>query len=261
MKEEVKRLFSSLSFWAALVGMVVCFLLISVPEWIEIDLPNRPEWRSPALVKAVTPVWFGGFILLLPFCSAMACVPSQVEDIQSGFAQWQVIRSSVMRYIGRKAAVGMLGGFLVCAVSFWLHAILWNFIALPIDPVTYPEHEQYLNGLFGKWYAIAYGLPMYVWIGCGAGLCGSMTALMGLAAAVWIPDHLIAVTMPVVIYFFWSYDLLNVMFGIQLPRPSGLYNSYVTWERTVQSLMMNGAVSLISAVLYALGMKRRLRDE
>lgn len=261
MKEELKRLFTNASFWIALVGMVVCFLLVSVPEWIEIDLPNRPEWRSPALVKAVTPVWFGGFILLLPFCSAMACVPSQVEDIQSGFAQWQVLRSSIGHYVRQKILVSSLGGFLVCAVSFWFHAILWNLIALPIDPITYPDHEQYLHGLFGEWYAIEYGLPMYIWIGCGAGLCGSMTAFMGLAAAAWIPDHLIAITMPVAVYFFWSYDIVNILFGIQLPRPSGLYNAYVTWEKTFQCLFMNSIVSFVSIALYSFGMKRRYQHE
>jgi len=35
MKEEAKRLFSSLSFWAALVGMVVCFLLLSARHSVE----------------------------------------------------------------------------------------------------------------------------------------------------------------------------------------------------------------------------------
>lgn len=258
MKEEMKRFFGNPSFWIALFGMVLCFFIISIPEWIDVDLPNRPEWRSPALVKAVTPVWFGGYILLLPFCSAIACVPPQVDDLNSGFTQWQGIRSSVKRYVMNKVITCMLGGFLVCAVSFWIHAIVWNIIALPIDPITYPEHEQYLNGLFGQWYALAYGLPMYLWIGCGAGLCGSMTALLGLAAAAWIPDHLIAITFPVAIYFFWSYDITYILFGISLPRPSGLYNSYVTWSKTAQCILMNGAISVLALAVYSIGIKRRL---
>lgn len=261
MREEMKRFFTQPSFWLATGGLLLCFLMISVPEWIAIDLPNRPEWRSPALVKAVTPVWFGGYMLLLPFCSAIASVPAQVEDLQSGYAQWQAIRSSVGRYIASKAVVCALGGFLVCAVSFWLHAILWNFIALPIDPVTYPEHVQYLYGLFGEWYDIAYGLPMYLWIGCGAGLCGSMMALVGLAAAVWIPDQLIAVTLPVVFYFYWSYDLSYLLFGVALPHPSGLYNAGLTWARARESLLTNGAVSLLALGLYSAGIKRRLQYE
>lgn len=261
MKEELRRMFTGHAFWAAFLGMSACFLLVSVPTWIEVDLPNRPEWRSPALVMAVTPVWFGGFILLLPFCSAMACVPAQIHDLQSSFAHWQVIRSSIRQYVMQKATAGMLGGFLVCALPFWLHALLWQIIALPIDPITYPEHVQYLNGLFGQWYALAYGLPMFAWIGVGAGLCGSMMALAGLAAAAWIPDQLIAVTLPVAVYFFWSYDMTNVLLGINLPRPSGLYNAYVTWEKTIQCLLMNSAVSLLSVLLFAFGIQRRLRHD
>ena len=259
MREEMKRFLTHPSFWLAMGGMMFCLLMVSVPSWIFVELPNRPEWRSSALVMAVTPVWFGGYMLILPFCCAIASVPAQVEDLQSGFARWQVIRSSVRRYVCGKAAIGAMGGFLVGAAPFWLHAILWNGLALPVDPIAYPEHELYLGGLFGEWYDVAYGLPVVLWIGCGLGLCGGMTALMGLAAAAWIPDKLIAVTLPVVVTFFWSYDLSYALFGIRLPRPAGLYNSGVTWERAVQCLLMNGAVALTSFALYLSGVQRRMR--
>ena len=259
MKEEIKRFLSQSSFWLALGGMLFCLFIVSIPTWIVVDLPNRPEWRSSALVTAVTPVWFGGYMLILPFCSAIASVPAQVEDLQSGFAGWQVIRSSVKRYVASKATVCAMGGFLVCAIPFWLHAMIWNLIALPVDPMAYPEHALYISGMFGEWYSVAYGLPMYLWIGCGAGLCGSMTALMGLAAAAWIPDQLIAVTFPVVVIFFWSYDLPYVLFGLRLPRPAGLYNDGVTWAKAAQCLIMNGSIALMSLGLYHAGVKRRLQ--
>ena len=259
MREEMKRFLTHPSFWLAMGGMLFCLLIVSVPNWIFIDLPNRPEWRSSALVMAVTPVWFGGYMLMLPFCCAIASVPTQVEDLRSGFARWQVIRSSVKRYVTGRAAVCTLGGFLVGAVPFWLHAAIWHMIALPVDPIAYPEHELYIGGLFGEWYDVAHGLPMMLWIGCGAGLCGSMTAMMGLAAAAWIPDRLIAVTLPAVVIFFWAYDLPCVLFGIHLPRPAGLYNDGVTWEKAAGCLLMNGMIGLISLALYVSGVKRRMR--
>lgn len=259
MREEMKRFLTQPSFWLAMGGMMFCLLIVSVPNWIFIDLPNRPEWRSSALVMAVTPVWFGGYMLIMPFCCAIASVPAQVEDLRSGFAGWQAIRSRVRRYVTGRAAVCAMGGFLIGSVPFWLHAALWNVIALPVDPVAYPDHELYIGALFGQWYAMAHGLPMYLWIGCGAGLCGGMVALMGLAAAAWIPDRLIAVTLPVVIVFFWAYDLPYVLLGIRLPRPAGLYNEGVTWAGAARSLIMNGAVALLSLILYDIGVRRRLQ--
>ena len=140
MKEELKRALSSPQAWVAFSVSFLTLLGYSLAYWIGcIIVGEWIEFRESALQLSVGGIFFGGFMLLLPFCAALAHSTSQVDDMVFGMMQWEVIRSSIAEYVICKVKVCMCVSSLVTSSAFILHAILWNIIAVPVDPASYPS--------------------------------------------------------------------------------------------------------------------------
>ena len=144
MHEELKNTFRSKRFWIAfgvaiftLMGYSAAYWIGSADEWL--------EYRESALHLSIGGIFFGGFMLLLPFCAALAHSTSQVEEESGSIMQWRTLRSSVAKYVAIKASASMIGAAVATMSAFILHAIIWNIIALPCDPTTYPNHTIYFD--------------------------------------------------------------------------------------------------------------------
>lgn len=143
-----------------------------------------------------------------------------------------------------------------------MHAILWNIIAYPNDPIAHPYHEIIFapDCVYNNWYTILYGLPMYLSMTLGIFISGAVWATVALATSVWIPDKLLTVTVPVCIYYLWMCRIFFFLFGWDVPSPSTLYNDALTLKLIWQSLLVNVALFCISTVVYVVGLKRRVQN-
>lgn len=258
MKIEIRDSLTNKRFTIATLFMFLCLCGYSIESWIESTGWGR-EYQPSALQQSVGGIFFGGFMLLLPFCATFSCVLLQVDEIRSHIYYYRAIRTNIRTYIVIKAVSSMVISALTVMCAFLVHAALWNMIALPCDPYTYPYHEIGFFGLYGDWYKTAYGLPMYIEIAFGMGFCASTWSIVGLATAVWIPDPLIVITVPTIINYFLSYDVFYYFFGWILPHPADLYNDGLTADRLFQAVLLNCAIIFIAFIVYYKGMKRRLQ--
>ena len=170
MAEEIKSIFKSRNYWMAFAISFLTLLGYSLSSWLNaVSVGESMEYRESALSLSVGGIFFGGFMLLFPFCASVAHATSQVDELQSGMARWRVMRGSVARYVGVKAAASMLAAALATTSAFALHAVIWNGIALPCDPAAYAVHTIYFSEdcVYANLYTVCYGLPMYAAVAAG----------------------------------------------------------------------------------------------
>lgn len=263
MREELKRAFGSPQACAAFIVCFVTLLGYSLAGWIGYILIDEwMEYRESALQLSIGGIFFGGFMLLLPFCAALAHSTSQVDDVSSGMMRWQALRGSVWRYVRVKVGACMTVAAVMTSGAFVVHAILWNIIALPVDPETYVNHTIYFSEqcVFYGWYAVCYGLPVYVEMALGIAFTASVWAVVALAISVWAPDKLLAVAIPSFLYHLWNTDVVFYFTGIRTPHPAILFNDGLTVQKAIVSILSYLVVWAISLAAYALGCQRRCRN-
>ncbi len=91
------------------------------------------EYRESALQLSIGGIFFGGFMLLLPFlCGASFDKPSRRRKREVS-CNGEHCGSSVAKYVAIKAGASMIGAAVATMSAFILHAIIWNIIALPCD--------------------------------------------------------------------------------------------------------------------------------
>lgn len=161
MRKELERALKAPQVWASFVVCLITLMGYSLAYWIGTILVGEwIEYRESAFQLSLGGIFFGGFMLLLPFCSALAHATSQVDDMCSGMMRWEALRGSVFKYVQVKAVTCMVAAAVAAASAFVLHAILWNLIALPVDPTTYPNHTVYFQKtvffVIGTRYAMAF---------------------------------------------------------------------------------------------------------
>lgn len=250
----------------ALASFAVCFITLlgySLAYWIGSILAGEwIEYRESALQLSVGGIFFGGFMLLLPFCAALAHSTSQVDDIRSGMMQWEVLRSSVFKYVRTKVGTCMIAAAVTASAAFVIHAILWNFIAVPVDPVNYPNHMIYFSEdcVFHDWYTICHGLPVYIEMTLGIAFTASIWAVVALAISVWVPDKLLTVAIPSFLYYLWNADVPFYFTGIRTPHPAILFNDGLTVQKAIISILSYLVVLALSLIAYTAGCQRRCRN-
>ena len=206
----------------------------SLSSWLNaISVGESMEYRESALSLSVGGIFFGGFMLLFPFCASVAHATSQVDELRSGMARWRVMRGSVARYVGVKAAASMLAAALATTSAFALHAVIWNGIALPCDPAAYAVHTIYFSEdcVYADLYTVCYGLPMYAAVAAGMAF----------------------------IYYLWSADAAEWFLGLSIPHPASLFNDGLSPERLCATLASYGVLFAVSLAAYCAGCERRLR--
>lgn len=260
MKEELKWVFRSPFFYLSTCVMFVGLLGYSVPSWFFSGEPI--EYRESALALSIGGIFFGGLMLLMPFCAAVSHTVSQVEEIESGMLQWRVLRSSTFQYMRRKILSSMVSAACSTSLAFLLHALVFNLVALPVNPTQYTNHEIIFAPwcLYSEWYKTCYGLPMYISIASGIAISASAWAMVALAAAAWIPDRLLVVTIPSCLYYIWNCQFPYYIFGVFVPDPATLYNDALTVTSAAECLLAYAIVFLGSFSIYYFGIERRTKN-
>ena len=259
MRKELKRALSSPLFIMSTVVFFLCLQGFALPVFIQDSIREPLEYRQSALALSLGGFFFGGVILLLPFCAPMAHAVSQVDDLRSGMMHWCILRSSVGKYASNKILSCFLASALSMGGAFAVHVILWNLLAVPYDPIQYPNHEIgfYQESFFLSWSTIAHGFPIYAEIGLGLAFSAGIWSVAALAAAVWVPDKLLVVTIPACIFKLWGGNLAYYLFGIWLPSPDTLFNDAQTVSSVLAALAAYGVLLGICVAVYYAGLKRR----
>lgn len=263
MREEIKRAIKAPQVRITFIVSFMTLMGYSLAYWIGAIMADEwLEYRESALQLSIGGVFFGGFMLLLPFCAALAHSTSQVEDMSSGMMRWETLRGSVMKYVRNKVGTCMLVAAISTSCAFASHAIFWNLIALPVDPTTYPSHLIYFSKkcVFNDWYTICYGLPVYVEMTIGIAFTASVWSVVALAIAVWVPDKLLTVTIPSFLYYLWNADVAYYFTGIKMPHPAILFNDGLTIKNGVASIVSYLVVLSVSLVGYYVGCKKRCQN-
>lgn len=258
MRQEFRDSVMNVYFLTSFLLMLGCFLGMSVPEWI-VSVDWGAEFRQSALQQSISGIFFGGVMLLLPFCSCLPTAIHQVDELRTSIMPWKLIRSSIKKYAVRKIVSTLFSGGLAVSLAFMIHAILWNFIALPCDIIAHPYHEIgfHPETLYANWYSICYGLPMYISMTLGIFICGAIWAIVALAVSIWIPDKILTITIPICIYYLLFTGIFNYLFGWRLPHPATLYNDGLTWNEVVSSSLEYIVIFIAAGAIYILGLKRR----
>lgn len=261
MKEELKSAIVSWRFVLAFFVMLTCFLGYSLPSWI-FSADWGDEFREGALQLSVGGIFFGSSMLLLPFCSSVPHAITQVDEIQTGFLYWRMIRGDLKSYAMRKILTSMLSAGLATSLAFALHAMAWNIVAHPYDLIAHPYQEIPFKAscIYSQWANILYAFPIYLSMSLGIAFCASIWSVVALAIAVWMPDKLLTIIIPVCFYQLWSCRILYHLFGIDAPHPGALYNDALTVERLWKSIVIYSVVLLVAILFYISGLRRRSKN-
>lgn len=262
MRGELKRAFSSAGFWAAMIVMFLCLQGFALPVHLGQTFGPRAESvanRQSALALTLGGIFFGGVIMLLPFCASIAYAGNQVDDIRSDFMPWCLLRSSVKKYAARKVIAAFLSAFTAFFVAFIVHAVLWHFVGIPYDPIQYPHQEIpfWPESYFSIWANIGYGWPIILDIAIGMAFSAGCWSVAALAVSIWIPDKLLVCIIPACIERLWRTHLLYYLFGIWLPTPDTLFNDAQTVAGNMQCIIVYAVMSAIAVLVYYVGLKRR----
>ena len=85
-------------------------------------------YRPSAFIYALEPILFGGVIYLFPFC---ACLPITDRNVDE-----QLSKKSALNRI----LYAFVSGGLAVSLPFLFHMILWNILAIPVNPKQYESH-------------------------------------------------------------------------------------------------------------------------
>lgn len=261
MRQEMKNAFLNMRFWIALTAMTICFFGFSMPTWIN-RLADGDRMYMDGVSQGFSPIFFGGAILMLPFLAAMPYATSQVDEIRGGFLQTKAIRVTTLKYVITKIFPVALSGAAVMAGAMLIHSLFWIIVAGPYDPIARPDTEVFFSPdtVYDTLMQSPYAWKAFVHAIVGFAVTGAVWAVVGLATAAWIPDKILTITVPVAIYFFWSYQFLFYLFGIRLPSPSALYNDGQYWPMYYASVIAHIILFLGASFLYGKGIKRRLQN-
>lgn len=262
MRAELRRAFTSPGFWGAALVMFFCLQGYALPVYLSQahGIHSEPvALRESALALSLGGIFFGGMILLLPFCSSLAYAGSQVDDIRTGFLSLDLLRSSFQGYACRKVITAFVCAFAAAFGAFIAHASLWHLIAVPYDPVRYPNHEIpfWEESYFHQWAQVAHGWPIILNIGFGLAFTSGVWSVVALAAAAWVPDKLLVCVIPACLNKLWSANLAFYLFGVWLPSPDALFNDAQTVTGDLRCLVAFAIVLALAVMGYGAGLKRR----
>ena len=260
-KQELKRIFRSGNLYIALSAFLICLSASSAQIWFVYSSSEDVSLLS-AMYLCFIPVFFGGTILLVPFCAAISCSQAQADEMTSGNVRFRVLRCGFFRYSAGKMCAGMLAGFVSLGGAFAIHTLIWHLAAGPYDPVNRPDTVlQLVEGTVYQYYLQqpwAYGayLPAIL----GFGITGALWAAVSLLCAVLMMDAVLAAVLPVLLYYLWKTNFTAYLFGFSLPDFTGLYNDGVFWPDYWQALIAHFLLLVIVWIAYGIVLKRRIRN-
>lgn len=264
LKTELKSAFRRPQLYLAAGLMLLCLLGTSLPMWIDMGI-NQQGTGVTALNMLVVPVFFGGAILMFPFCSAMAYSSIQAEEISSGFALQSCFRSGVRKYVTTKVIAAALTGAFALGAANLVHSLFWTGIAGPFIAENDPAYgtEFFMSG-FGEgtiydilWH-FPYCWPMYIYQAVGFAITGAFWSVIALWVASLMPDKMLTVTIPVVLYSLWKCDFTRKIFGFSLPDFTAFYNDGQTWQTYLVAFAFHLILAFAAVLGYSHNIRRRI---
>ncbi len=262
MRISLKRMLCSKEFFWSLLTLFITLQGYPLPmyyaEWLGPDSIEL-AYRQSALHMTLGGIFFGGVILIIPFVAAIAAGVAQVDDLRSGYIGWMVLRSSRKQYMLRQMSSAFICGAAACGGAYFANSLLWHIIVLPHTPDLYPGHDIGFAGLFNEWQRIAYASPIIMQIGLGIMFAGGIWAIVAITTAMWIPDKILVLVVPAVIYKLWSISLPYHLFRIWIATPDVIFNQFQSFAEMLECLAYYGVLLLICIMLYRAGLIRRTK--
>lgn len=128
MKKRIQHIYLNKSAVFASFAMLFCYLCVSIELWISSLSESVVAYRPSAFIYALEPILFGGVIYLFPFC---ACLPITDRNVDE-----QLSKKSALNRI----LYAFVSGGLAVSLPFLFHMILWNILAIPVNPKQYESH-------------------------------------------------------------------------------------------------------------------------
>ncbi len=261
MRQELRNAFSTPRFWIALAAMITCLFGFSLPTWI-IRVSQGDRLYMDGLNQGFSPIFFGGAILIFPFLAVLPYATSQVDEIRTGFIHTKGIRASTLKYALGKVIPVALSGAAVMGLAVLVHSIFWNIVAGPHDPIARPNTSVSMPAgtVYESLMQTPYAWKAFLHAIIGFTITGAVWSVVGLAIAAWLPDKILAISVPVALYFFGAYRLPYHLFGIKAPTPSALYNDGQYWHVYFTAVGLHVLVFCAASFLYYRGIRRRLKN-
>ena len=128
MKKRIQHIYLNKSAVFASFAMLFCYLCVSIELWISSLSESVVAYRPSAFIYALEPILFGGVIYLFPFC---ACLPITDRNVDE-----QLSKKSALNRI----LYAFVSGGLAVSLPFLFHMILWNILAISVNPKQYESH-------------------------------------------------------------------------------------------------------------------------
>ena len=151
----------ALSLLITLCGLVV----IEIPEMLLLPqiYADRSYYPS-ALQFVLDPIYFGGFILVIPLAAALPYTNSFVMRLKTGNWYYAMIRCGKKRYLQKECLSAFIRGGGGVALGFVTYTILCNMLFLPSNPQKYTSHIlPFDDTIYEQMYQSAGGIPMYLY--------------------------------------------------------------------------------------------------
>ncbi len=206
----LRILLKNKGIWLSWIVLLICYCSASIDLWnssVCMDVSDQPS----AFIYSLEAILFGGVINLFPFC---ACLPIACFRTKNNIEEPSL------------SAVFVLGGLAV-VTPFLLHTIIWNILAIPVNPTLYESHELQMYGLLNDLYDVFFGIPVYCIFSFGMFLCGGTMAMIYLVAIEWIEDRIAAFSFPALLYFGWLQLSIHCS-SLQIPAPMDLFDEGMT---------------------------------
>ena len=147
----------ALSLLITLCGLVV----IEIPEMLLLPqiYADRSYYPS-ALQFVLDPIYFGGFILVIPLAAALPYTNSFVMRLKTGNWYYAMIRCGKKRYLQKECLSAFIRGGGGVALGFVTYTILCNMLFLPSNPQKYTSHIlPFDDTIYEQMYQSAGGIP------------------------------------------------------------------------------------------------------
>lgn len=237
MKKRIQHIYLNKSAVFASFAMLFCYLCVSIELWISSLSESVVAYRPSAFIYALEPILFGGVIYLFPFC---ACLPITDRNVDE-----QLSKKSALNRI----LYAFVSGGLAVSLPFLFHTILWNVLAIPVNPKQYESHSLQMFGLLNDLYDKLYGIPVYGIFFAGMFYSAGTYAVMHLLLRSAMKDRIVAFTVPSVLYFLWL--KLSVTFAATFfPSPVDLFDEGITVQNIPVSIAIYTVILVTSSVAY-----------
>lgn len=107
MLQEIKFAFRRPQLYIGMLGLFVCLFSSSLPIWLTRVAQGDREYMS-AMDLSFIPIFFGGTILLVPFCAAIVYASVQADEICTGFMLPRAIRGTLNKYVFTKVCTAAM---------------------------------------------------------------------------------------------------------------------------------------------------------